>query len=511
MGTPRPNLATIIATLGPASDAPEVVLRLIEAGVGVFRLNFSHGTEAEHAKRVETVRAAARLAGLPIAILGDLQGPKIRIGACPEAGITLEPGQDVLINPALACSAVAPSGMAMLSCTLSGIGEDVLPGQRVLINDGAVRLLAMEGAPGDPEGALRARVVVGGLVTSKKGLNLPQSELRVPAMTERDWKWVEWGVGAGVDFLALSFVRTAAEVRALKARLETMCSAKQDVTDAGASAGIPVVAKIETPQAVARMREIVGAADAIMVARGDLGVEMDIAQVPIVQKELVRTAASYGKPCIVATQMLETMCSATLPTRAEASDVANAIFDGADAVMLSGETAVGKHPALVVETMRRIVSAAETMMAPRLLMRPTPPAEVIQTGYRTAALAHGAWYVARDVGARLVVCWSQSGGLARYLSQMGLAVPVIAYSSSEVQTRRMALLRGVTPVCEAPPADARLSTWNKSVDAMLIARGWANRGDAVVLIAGRPLGKSKPTNTLAVHYVGEESAGFMAH
>ncbi|MGH7131456.1 MAG: pyruvate kinase [Phycisphaerales bacterium] len=509
MGTPRPTLATIIATLGPASDAPEVVLRLIEAGVGVFRLNLSHGTEADHARRVEVVRGAAEAAELPIAVLGDLPGPKIRIGACPEAGVELEAGQDVLIDPDLGCSIAGAT--ARLSCTLGSIGSDVQPGQKVLINDGAVRLLAIDRLPDDPARALRARVVTGGLVTSKKGLNLPQSELHVSAMSERDWKLVEWAVGAGVDYLAMSFVRSAVEIGEVKARLETMCSTQRGATDEGGSAAIPVVAKIETPQAVARMREIVGAADAIMVARGDLGVEMDIAQVPLIQKELIRTAASYGKPCIVATQMLETMCAAPLPTRAEASDVANAILDGADAVMLSGETAVGKHPVLVVETMRRIVMAAEERMAARLLMRPSPPAEVIQTGYRTAALAHGAWYVARDVGARLVVCWSQSGGLARYLSQMGFAVPVVAYSSSAVQTRRMALLRGVTPVCEAPPADARLSSWNKSVDAMLIARGWANKGDAVVLIAGRPLGKSKPTNTLAVHYVGEESAGFMAH
>jgi pyruvate kinase len=493
MSTVRPTLASIVATLGPASDSPEMLVKLIDAGVSVFRLNFSHGSESEHQQRVEMIRATADLAGLPIAILGDLPGPKIRVGACAPEGVMLEPGQDVLIDPG--ASTCASGKTPVLSCLLESIGRDVLAGQKVLINDGAIRLLALERAPGDPERALRARVVVGGLVTKGKGINLPQSDLHVSAISDRDWAWARWAVKNELDFLALSFVRSADEVRKLKAEVGTM----------------PVVSKIETPQAVARMDEIIAASDAIMVARGDLGVEMEVFSVPVVQKKLVRAAAAQGKPCIVATQMLESMVTSSVPTRAEASDVANAIFDGADAVMLSAETAVGKHPALVVDTMRRIIASAEAEMTPRLLMKPSPPSQVISTGYRTAALAHGAWYVARDVDAKLIVCWSQTGGLARYLSQMGLAAPVIAFSSSLSETRRMALLRGVTALCQAPPADGKLSTWNERVDEEIVRRGWAKPGDAVVLIAGRPMGQSKPANTLAVHYVGQRETGFSPH
>jgi pyruvate kinase len=273
------------------------------------------------------------------------------------------------------------------------------------------------------------------------------------------------------------------------------------------TAWLPIVAKIEKPQAVADLGAIIDATDAVMVARGDLGVEMDIARVPVVQKEILAACDRAAKPCIVATQMLETMIENPSPTRAEASDVANAVFDGADAVMLSGETAAGKHPALVVETMCRIVSAAEAFL--RRQHRPaSPPSKFIAAHQSTAALAAGAWSVARDINAKAVVCWSQQGGTARYLSQTGFDIPIVAYSSDPRATRRMALLRGVWPVCEPAPESGRLSDWNERADAELLRRGLAQAGDAIVLVAGLPLGQANATNTIAVHRVGEPTGAY---
>jgi pyruvate kinase len=237
---------------------------------------------------------------------------------------------------------------------------------------------------------------------------------------------------------------------------------------------------------------------------------MDLAAVPVAQKRLIERADAWGKPCIVATQMLETMITSATPTRAEASDVANAVLDGADAVMLSGETAVGRHPALVVETMRRIVATTEERVA-ELSTAPTPPGKVLESRYRTAALAHGAWHVARDIGAKLVVVWSERGGGARYLSQTGFVIPIVAYSSDERQTRRMGLLKGVTALHARELAGGSLAAWNERVEGDLLGRGWVERGDPIVLIAGRPLGESGATNTIAIHYIGNRATGFMRH
>ena len=511
MPSPRPTLAKILATIGPASEKPEVIGRLIDAGVACFRLNFSHGTLEEHAVRLARIRAVAAEKGVPIGVLGDLPGPKIRIGRVPEGGIGVQAGEDIVLDPRLAL-AVASPGVGVPSrfgCTHAGIRGDVRVGHRVLINDGAIRGLAVEGEGGDGGGVLRVRVTTGGLISSGKGINLPESEVSLPAIGARDLECVQWAVRNGVDYLALSFVRTAREVLELKEQLAGMCSV--DGVGGGVAAAIPVISKIEKPQALANIEEITAASDGVMVARGDLGVEMDLAMVPVVQRTIIKTADAFGKVCIVATQMLESMIVSPVPTRAEASDVATAVVQGADAVMLSAETATGAWPVLAVETMRRVIQAAEGSIAGDRNEAPTPPAKVIQTGYRTAALAHGAWYVAHDIGAVLIVCWSQRGGVARYLSQTGLAIPIIAYSSSERETRRMALLKGVTALCMAAPAGSSLAEWNRRVDADLLGRGWAKPGEGVVLLAGRPLGVQGAANTLAVHYVGDESSGFYKH
>jgi len=512
---PLPPLASIVATIGPASDSPEVVARLIELGVRVFRFNFSHGDLDAHARRLATVRRVAANMGRQIACLGDLQGPKIRVGRIPlgvgEAhrsgggSIRVEPGQDVVFSRGAQDSAVRSAGAGgsepVLSLTYPAMVDEVEPGHRVLVNDGAIRMLAVEHDARAHE--LRCRVVVGGLISSGKGINLPDSNLSAPALGERDMDCVRWGVANDLDFLALSFVRRAEEILDLKRQIAQM----QDPQHKGEAAWIPIVAKIEKPQALREIDAIVDAADAIMVARGDLGVEMEIARVPVEQRRILAACDRAGKPCIVATQMLETMIDSSIPTRAEASDVANAIFDGADAVMLSGETATGRHPALVVETMGRIIAAAEEYIRSGPA-RATAPTRVQEGHHGTAALAMGAWSIARDIGACVVVCWSQHGGTARYLSQAGFSVPIVAYSSDARATRRMALLRGVTPMCVQPPASGRMTDWNTRVDQDLLDRGLVRAGDAIVLVAGRPLGVAKATNTVAIHRVGEAAGAY---
>jgi pyruvate kinase len=503
----RPTLVKIVATIGPASDSPEMVAKLIQAGVAVFRLNFSHGTLLDHERRVTTIRKAAAALGQPIAILGDLQGPKIRVGLLAEP-VQLSVGQEVIF----ACSDVskprAASDAIVLPSDYAGLATEVHPGHRVLINDGAVRLLAIGREKDDAPTTLRCRVTVGGMVSSRKGINLPDSDVQTSAITEQDWRHVEWAVAHGLDFLALSFVRTPDEVLELRKALMGMCPIDHNQDAGGVGALIPVIAKIEKPQALECIDAIVEAADGIMVARGDLGVEMDLAEVPLVQKRLIAKCDEWGKPCIVATQMLETMIENSSPTRAEVSDVANAVLDGADAVMLSAETASGKNPALAVEMMRRIAAAAERTLAERE-DAPSPAARLIKSRYRTAALAHGAWHVAHDVGAKLVACWSQEGGAARYLSQTGMLIPIVAYSSDERQVRRMALLRGVTARRMAVPASGTLSEWNERVEKDLLDLGWIQPGDPIVLVAGKPLGVKGATCSLAVHYTGNKITGYM--
>ncbi len=470
-----------------------MVRRMIAAGAAAFRINFSHGSFDDHARRLGVVRGAADEMGVPVAVFGDLSGPKIRVGRISDPGVALAPGATVEFRSEEAGPAKPGSKEIVLPTTDDAFIGDVLPGHRVLINDGAIRLLAVDCAGG----VVRCTVRVGGRVTSAKGINLPDSAVSVPSLTERDKECVRWGRERELDFFALSFVRRPEDIRDLRELL--------DPADR-----IPIIAKIEKPQAVERLDEIVDAADAVMIARGDLCLEMDLAQVPLEQKRILLRCSAWGKPCIVATQMLESMIGSASPTRAEASDVANAVLDGADALMLSGETAVGAHPDLVVETMRRIIDAAEGEL-PADPHVSSPPARLVESRYRTAALAHGAWHIARDIGAKLVVAWSQSGGTARYLSQNNFRIPIIAYSSSAKATRRMALLGGVTPLRTDPPPSGRLGHWTDMVERDLVARGWADRGDAVVLLAGKPLGESKATNSIAILHIGDPHGGYRSH
>ena len=311
---------------------------------------------------------------------------------------------------------------------------------------------------------------------------------------------MDWAVAHDIDYLALSFVSQAADVRDLRRLIQVAADAAGRI-----ELRLPVVAKIERPQAIERMDEIIEEADAIMVARGDLGVEMDLAKVPVMQKRLIDAARGWGKPVIVATQMLQSMIDAPVPTRAEASDVATAIFDGTDAVMLSGETAVGRFPVVTIETMRRIAVETESFIATQP-ERDLAPAKLVETGYRTAALAHGVAVAARDWRARFLVVWSQAGGGARYLSQNELRIPIVAVSSNERALRQMQVLRGVTPILMDLPES--LAEFTSSVDDALLRLDWARAGDHCILVAGTPLGISGNTNSLALHELGNASTGF---
>lgn len=484
----RPPLTKIIATIGPASASAETIGKLIEAGVSLFRLNLSHGRPEHHHNAVQTVRQVAESLDAPTAILADLPGPKIRISQMPEGGIMASTGATIHIVRSEESD--IDGSVIRLGTSCECIVDDVQPGERVLINDGAVRMLVVDKTPD----AAICTVTHGGLLTSRKGVNLPDSTLSMPSITDLDWRATRWAIEHGVDLLALSFVRSGDDVRELLRGIGEITTTLERP-----AFRMPVVAKIETPSAVCNIEDILEVADGIMVARGDLGVEMDLARIPVIQKQLMQRADHHGKPCIVATQMLESMVNAPVPTRAEASDVAGAIFDGVDAVMLSGETAIGQFPVVAVEQMARIAHFTEAHLA-TLPQRTSAPQKLIESRYRTAALAHGVWTVAQDIDARFVVVWSQQGGGARYLSQNNFRIPIFAVSSDERAARRMQLLRGVTPI--HMPVPESVEQFANAVDEHLTSRGLASVGDLYVLVFGKPLGMEGVTDSLMVHAVG---------
>lgn len=487
----RFTLTKIVATVGPATLKGDTLQRLIEEGARVFRLNFSHGTFDEFQRSLEAVRKAAELSGRPIAVFGDLCGPKIRVGKVVDGGVELTAGDTVVFQrPAIVAGNVG--GEVRFSLTQSEVLDDIEPGDRVLIDDGNVRMLAtgVEGTGDDR--LLTCSVTVGGKVSSAKGVNLPDSALSVPSITEYDWQCVDWAIKHGLDYLALSFVRQAADVTELRKALKKK---------AGPHGPIPVIAKIEKPQAIEDLANIVEQSQAVMVARGDLGVEMDAAEVPALQKRIIAACRAAGKPVIVATQMLQSMIDSPIPTRAEASDVANAIYEGADAVMLSGETAVGKFPIPTVHIMARIARLTQQDMTDHATSAIGRIDFRTDNRYRTAALAHGVATVVRDLNARMVVTWSEQGGGAGYLSQHRLGIPILAASTRPHVLRHMALLHGVIPVELGRPASSE--AFVHDIDQLIQKRGWAMQGDAVVIVKGDPIGTPGVTNELRIHYVGD--------
>jgi pyruvate kinase len=512
----KPPLTKIIATVGPASSSTDTLSKLIAAGVSVFRLNFGHGAHEHHAERVAGIRRASAELGRPVAILGDIQGPKMRIGQIAGDGIDLQVGAKIVFQRQ---SNVGNGNdqPVRLSSNYSRLIDDVEVGHRLLINDAAVRTLIIAKGPDEIE----CRVITAGRISSNKGINLPDSHVSAQALDEKDWMDVEFAIAHDLDFLALSFVRSGDDVKQLREGVERLtktvkrCDASRQIDAefeeifgqrlSSAQSPMRIIAKIELPEAVKNLDSIIDAADGIMVARGDLGVEMDPARVPVIQKQLMAAADRYGKPCIVATQMLESMIHASAPTRAEANDVACAIMDGADAVMLSGETAVGEYPVLAVASMRRIAQYTEEYLSQQP-PKPSAPQKLIESRYRTAALAHGVWTIAQDIQAKFIVVWSQLGGGARYLSQNNFCVPIIAITSDDRAARQMQLYRGVIPLRMPTPED--LAHFTRIVDMYLLETGWAKAGDACVIMAGMPIGQSGVTNSLAVHELGNPQTGF---
>jgi pyruvate kinase len=472
--------AKIVATVGPACSDATVLERLLAEGVDVARLNFSHGSHEEHAMVLDRIRAASRQLGKAVAVLQDLQGPKIRTGplAAGRAGVVLVAGAEIVITT----EGERAGDERLVSTTYPHLARDVRPGDRLLVDDGLIelRVLSTDGV------RARAEVVEGGVLGEHKGINLPGVALRAEALSAKDREDLAFGISHGVDFVALSFVRSPEDVVACRAEMERVGRV------------VPVIAKIEKPEAIERLDAIVAAADGVMIARGDLGVEILPERVPLLQKEICRKANAAARPVIIATQMLNSMIDHPRPTRAEASDVANAVWDGADAVMLSGETASGKYPLAAVQMLDRIVREAEAAVPPREVriaaFRPgehaPAPAEVI------AAAACDAAAVSGSVA---ICCFTLRGDTARQLARYRPAMPVVAFSPDQSIRRRLALNWGVVPKVMEPLKNADLMA--EMVAARLLEEGMARVGDRVILVHGSPLGLPGQTNSIRLHEI----------
>lgn len=472
----------IVATMGPACSSPEMLFRLFEAGVNVCRLNFSHGSLEEHLLLLRNIREAAARWDQPIAVLGDLGGPKIRLGKIADGngtgGMAVQVGDDLVIQ-----RQPCTGQDRRVSTTYTEFIDDVQIGHRVLVEDGLLRFVCTEKNFNE----LHCRCLAGGVLKTAKGINLPNSSVGLPSITERDWECVDWAIENDLDYLALSFVRHADDLTLLREHLVNKV------------ADIHLIAKIEKAEALGEIEAIIENSDGLMVARGDLGVEVDLARVPIIQKDLVRRCQTAGKPVIVATQMLQSMIEQPSPTRAEVSDVANAIFDGADAVMLSGETSVGKFPAGAVHVMNHVAKETESYLASAELTRETGLR--LKTMHLSAAVAKGVWQIVHDLKAALVVIWSQTGATARIFSKMRFPIPIIALSSDHRALRRMALHYGVVPQEMEAPTD--MASLVSQVDEFVRQRQFAAAGNRIVIVAGSSLGTPSTMNGIVIHTVGE--------
>jgi pyruvate kinase len=466
--------AKIVCTLGPSTDSPERVRALVEAGMDVARLNFSHGEHSEHGRRFREVRQAAEAAGRNLAVLADLQGPKIRLGRFAEGKVEWRTGERVRITVE-----DIEGGHDRVSTTYKQLAADVRPGDRLLVDDGNVGLVAVDIENGTD---VVCDVTEGGPVSNNKGLSLPGVVVSVPAMSDKDADDLEFALRLGVDFIALSFVRSADDVKLVHQIMDEMGVRR------------PVIAKIEKPEAVERLEDIALSFDGIMVARGDLGVELPLEQVPMVQKRAIQICRDNAKPVIVATQMLESMINHSRPTRAEASDVANAVLDGADALMLSGETSVGTYPVQSVATMSRIITSVESagVEAPSLLHSPRTSA---------GALVKAAKDIGDALGAAALVAFTQTGDTMRRLSRLHPSQRLLAFSPDENVLRQLALLWGVEPhlVWMVKTTDDMV----RQVDSALVQRGVCRRGDLVIVVAGTPPATPGATNTIRVHHIGD--------
>ena len=470
--------AKIVCTLGPAVESPEGIASLIDAGMNVARLNLSHGEYAEHQARLDLVRSTAATKGASVAILVDLQGPKIRLGKFEDGPHELK------VNDLLTITVEEIVGTKdRVSTTYKNLPSDCKAGDRILIDDGKVAVEVIDVTKTE----VRTKCVEAGSISNNKGLNLPGVAVSVPALSEKDIEDLKWGLKAGADFIALSFVRSAKDIEGAYKVMKEL-----DIYR-------PVIAKIEKPQAVENLAEIIKAFDGIMVARGDLGVEMPIEDIPLVQKKCITLAREEAKPVIVATQMLDSMITNSRPTRAEATDCANAVLDGADALMLSGETSVGSYPIEAVKTMARIIEKTETdalHLIPALLHNPRT---------KGGAITKAATEVGQVIGAKVLATFTKSGDSARRMSRLRSNIPVVALTPDETTYRQLALSWGVEPFIT--PLVKTTDEMVKQVDAILIEEKRVTKGEAIMIVAGSPPGIPGSTNAMRVHIIGDAVGG----
>ena len=466
--------AKIVCTLGPSTDTQDRVRALVDAGVDVARQNLSHGSHADHERVYHMIRRASDESGHGVGIVADLQGPKIRLGTFASGPVTLEEGATFTIT-----TRDVAGDQVVCSTTYDGLPGDVSKGDQVLIDDGRVRLEVTEVGETDVE----TRVVVPGKVSNHKGINLPGVAVSVPALSEKDREDLRWALHLTVDFIALSFVRSAADVEAVRAVMR-----EEGVM-------LPVIAKIEKPQAIQNLDEVIDGFDAFMVARGDLGVECPLEDVPFLQKHVIDAARRNAKPVIVATQMLESMISNPAPTRAEASDVANAVLDGADAVMLSGETGVGEYPIETVETMARIIKSTEGHELASMAAIDWQPLT------RGGVIAKAAAEVADRMDAKYLVAFTQSGDSARRASRYRGRVPVLAFTPEAKVRSQLSMSWGVETFLTTPVEHT--DEMVRQVDEALLEIGRVQLNDLVVIIAGSPPGIPGSTNALRIHRMGD--------
>jgi pyruvate kinase len=468
--------AKIVCTLGPATASPERIRGLVDAGMDVARLNFSHGAHADHERVFRHVRDAAAATGRAVGILADLQGPKIRLGRFAEGPVEWRTGEIVVIT-----SEDVPGTHDRVSCTYKRLPAEVKPGDRLLIDDGKVAVEVKSVSGGTD---IECLVVEGGPVSDNKGVSLPNVAVSVPALSEKDAEDLRFALRLPVDLIALSFVRSPDDIKLVHEIMDEVGVHR------------PVIAKVEKPEAVTALEQIVNAFNGVMVARGDLGVELPLDQVPLVQKRAVQLCRELAKPVIVATQMLDSMIENSRPTRAEASDVANAVLDGADAVMLSGETSVGRYPVLTVSTMAKIIETTEagSIGVPRLQHDPRT---------RGGALTSAASNIARAIGAKGLVAFTQSGDTVRRLARLHCELPLIACTPDPSVRAQLSLSWGVETYL-VPPVD-HTDDMFVQVDRTLLDHGGAAPGDYVVIVAGSPPHTPGSTNTLRVHQLGSFS------
>ena len=475
--------AKIVCTLGPATASPRRIRELVYAGMDVARLNMSHGSHEDHAESYRLVREASDASGHGVGIFADLQGPKIRLETLAEGSAHLRRGQEWVIT-----TRDVPGDAEVCGTTYKGLPGDVSPGDPILIDDGKIRLRVLEVGETD----VRCEVLVGGRVSNNKGINLPGVAVSVPALSAKDEADLRFALSLSVDFVALSFVRDAKDAE----------DVRRIMREVGVM--VPVIAKIEKPQAIDNLDDVIAAFDGFMVARGDLGVECPLEEVPFLQKQVVRKARLNAKPVIVATQMLESMIGNPQPTRAEASDVANAVLDGADAVMLSGETSVGEYPVHTVETMARIISATE-LHALESAHETGLDAIEWDPHTKSGVIAKAAAEVAERVNAKYVVAFTQSGDSARRMSRLRGPVPLLAFTPEDKVRSQLSLSWGIETfkTSEVEHTDEMV----RQVDEQLLQIGRVQEGDLVVIIAGAPPGIPGSTNALRIHKMGDAING----